>query len=82
MVTIWSNNEDTSSHEEEWNIANLCLMALKDGINSEPKNLEFTFDKLYTAFYDLLVKFLKNDLKNKTLKLINNSLTKEKDNFF
>lgn len=57
MITTQSDSEYTSSNKkEEGKIINLCLMTLEDEINSEP-NLEFTFDELYIALYDLFVEF-------------------------
>lgn len=76
-VATWSDNQYSSSNEKEEKTPNLCLTALEDEVTSE-LNLEFTFGKFHTTFYDLLLKFKKLGLK-KNLKQVVDSLTKKKD---
>ena len=43
-------------------------MTLEDEVSSD-LNSEFTYDELYTIFYDLLAEYKKAGIKNKTLKI-------------
>ena len=52
-------------------------MAQEDKVNSKP-SLEFIFDELQDAFYDLIKDFKKISMKNKNLKIKNEALIKEK----
>ena len=45
-------------------------MAQKDKVSSDP-SLEFTFDELQDAFYDLIKDFKKISIKNKNSKIKN-----------
>ena len=81
MVATWSDSEDSSSSEEEetTKTANLCLMGLEDEVTSPSNCTEFTFDELNSAFHDLLSEFKKAGVKIKSLKNMNDSLLKQKD---
>ncbi|KAL4386458.1 hypothetical protein GQ457_09G018760 [Hibiscus cannabinus] len=52
-VATWSDKD--SSDEEEQEVANLCLMALKDDlkVTSNSSTFEFNFDGLQEAYYEL-----------------------------
>ena len=68
MMATWSDS-DTSSFEEEEKaeMANLCFMA--DNGEVSPSFLDdFTFDKLYGAFYELIDDYANLSSKNKDLK--------------
>ena len=58
MIVIWRDSDELGSDEEIQNVANLCFIAQEDEINLEP-SLEFTFNELQDAFYDLIKNFKK-----------------------
>ena len=63
MVATWIDTEESSSDEEVQKVVNLYLMAQEEKITSETK-LDFTFDELKKAFYDLIDELKKLGLKN------------------
>ena len=70
-------SDESSSEEEESNEqANLCLMAYENEVNIETL-IEFTFEELHEAFYDLIDELKKPGVKNIELKSRNQSLLKE-----
>ena len=76
MMATWSGSDDSSSKEEDSiEQANLCLMAHENEINSITP-IDFTFEKLHEAFYDLIDELKKPGIKNKDLKSKNQSLLK------
>ena len=76
-MATWSGSDESSSEEEDSNEqANLCLMAHENEINFETP-IDFIFEKLYEAFYDLIDELKKLGVKNKELKLKNQSLLKK-----
>ena len=77
IVAAQSDNNKSISDEENKNVVNLCLMAQDDEVTFELV-LDFTFDELQDAFYNLLDEFRKISLKNKSLKIKNEALSKEK----
>ena len=78
MMATWSDSEDSSSEEEQKEVANLCFMANNDEVkdNSEP---EFTFEELENAFYELMHDFKKIKQENKKLKENISSLSSNKE---
>ena len=76
MMATWSESDDSSSKEEDsTEQANLCLMAHENEVNSKTPS-DFTFEELHEAFYDLIDELKKLGIKNKDLKLKNQSLLK------
>lgn len=55
-------------------------MTLEDEVNPD-LNVEFTFNELHSAFYDLPTEFKKAGIKNKSLKQSNDALLKERNEF-
>ena len=81
MMATWSASDDSSSDEEtSTEQANLCLIAHKNEVISETPS-DFTFEELHEAFYDLVDELKKLGMKNKELKLKNQSLLKQVENF-
>ena len=77
MVATWSDSDESSSKEEDLHEqANLYLMAHKNEVNIETP-IDFTFEELHEAFYDLIDELKKLGVKNKELKSRNQSLLKE-----
>ena len=75
-MATWSRSDESSSEEEDSNEqANLCLMAHENEVNSATP-IDFTFEKLHEAFYDLIDELKKLGVKNKELKSKNQSLLK------
>ena len=66
-MATWSDNDDSSSDEKIYEVANLYLMVQKEKITSKIK-FEFTFNELQDAFYDVLDEFKKFRLKIRILK--------------
>ena len=78
-MATWSGSDESSSEEEESNEqANLCLMAHENEVNIETP-IDFTFEELHEAFYDLIDELKKQGVKNKKLKSKNQSLLKENE---
>ena len=77
MIATWSDSDESSSEEEDSHEqANLCLMTDENEVNIEtPDN--FTFEELQKVFYDLVNDLKKLEVKNKELKLKNQSLLKK-----
>ena len=76
MMVTQSESDESSSEEEDSNEqANLCLMAHENEVNSETP-IDFTFEELHEVFYDLIDELKKLGVKNKELKLKNQSLLK------
>ena len=80
-MATWSDGEDSSFEEESQEEANLYLMAHHEEINTE-NSLDFTFDELQEAFFELMAEYKKVTLKNKDLRKLNLELTHEKKIFF
>ena len=78
MIPTWSDSDKSSSKEEIQSVANLCLMAQDDEVTSK-LSLDFTFEELQDTFHYLMKEFGKVSLKNKDLKLKNESLSREKE---
>ena len=75
-MATWSGSDDSSSEEEDsTEQANLCLMAYENEVNSSTP-VDFTFEKLHEAFYDLIDELKKLGIKKKELKSKNQSLLK------
>ena len=80
-MATWSGSDESSSKEEDSNEqVNLCLMAHENEVNTETPN-DFTFEELHEAFYDLIDKLKKLEIKNKELKSKNQFLLKNLRNF-
>ena len=80
-MATWSASDDSSSEEENsTEQVNLCLMAHKNEVIFETPS-DFTFEELHEAFYDLVDELKKLGMKNKELKLKNQSLLKQAENF-
>ena len=56
LVATWDDNDNFSSEEQEEERANLCLMAHEDSEDEVSGNdfLDFIFEKLLKAFYELM----------------------------
>ena len=78
MVATQGNSEGSSFDDKNSNIANLCLVAQEDEVQSE-QIVDFIFDELQDVFHELLDEFKKVSLKNRNLKLKNQSLLNGKE---
>ena len=84
MFGAWTDNESSSSssseEEQQSNFANFCLMAHQE--DKEPSSdYDFTFEELKTAFDELMLEFIKAGKRLDKLKVINEDLIKEKNEF-
>ena len=70
MLGIQEDSDTSSFNEEEERIANLHLVANNNEVYLQ-NSFEFSFDKLYEAFNDLMEEYKKLRLKNKELKSSN-----------
>ena len=66
MMATWSDSEDSTSEEEQKEVANLCFMANDDEVSAENLS-DFTFNELEEAFFELMNDFKKLKLKNNKL---------------
>ena len=78
MMATWSNSDDSTSNDESYEEANMCLMAHENEVITETQN-KFFYDELQEAFHELLDDLKKLRLKNKDLKWKNQTLSKEKE---
>ena len=88
MLADWLNSDEEDSDKEEKNeVANMCMMALDDGVSissqsdcdseNDEDNLEIPYDELSSSFKDLFNDFGKLLAKNQTLREKTNMLLKE-----
>ena len=75
MMATWSESDESSSKEDSNEQANLCFMAHENEVNTEIP-IDFTFEELHEAFYDLIDELKKLGVKNKELKSKNQYLLK------
>ena len=78
MATQSGSDESSSEEEDSNEQANLCLMAYENEVNSTTP-IDFTFEELHEAFYDLIDELKKLGVKNKELKSKNQSLLKQNE---
>ena len=86
LFKAWTDKESSSSSssdgEEHTNIANFCLMAHEDDeVQSSDPLYDFTFDELMSAFNDLMFEFKKAGNRITKLKVINENLLKENNEY-
>ena len=88
MLVEWLNSDEEDSENEENNeVANMCMMALDEGVSTssqsnsdsenENDNLEMSYDELSSSFKELFDDFEKVLAKNQTLREKTNMLLKE-----
>ncbi|XP_060971299.1 uncharacterized protein LOC133037782 [Cannabis sativa] len=88
MLADWLNSDEEDSEEEGKNeVANMCMMALDDGVSisnqndcdseNDDDNLDMSYDELSNSFKELFDDFGKLLVKNQTLREKTNMLLKE-----